>query len=436
MDAISNNVKTLSLPAKLYWLSFAVCFAIVAGTYNGIFSYLAFALSVASIVLLNEDDSICFMMLVMSFANIFKASPGSQSFFTYLILFYVLWYLVKSRRISKSFLIAIVLLCVYLIFQIYFSIHILRTIKFVANLMFVYFAISCSSSQNIKKMSVFYIIGIIVTSSLSALEIIPNLINYIGSKEMHIDGEAVARFAGMYADPNYYSINLIIALCLIVILNHKKLIGVIPSVGLSALLVFFAGMTTSKSAFLMLLLPLCFLMYSKLKKRNYLVFLVIVALGFVTVNLLFSGKIEIFNNVLSRIDNASDVNSLTTGRSNIWISYCEYFWDNPLPTLLGSGFGAQLVNGRAAHNTYIDLVHYLGIIGTTLLMLVFGVLIKIRKSKVKANQLNYSIWICIALMYFFLSELFYFDWAFHIIIAICILKMNMGPENDDRKSCL
>ena len=428
MDAISNNVKTLSLPAKLYWLSFAVCFAIVAGTFNSIFSYLALVVSAISIVLLNEDDAICFMMLIMSFANIFKSSPESQSFFTYLVLFYVLWHFIKIRRISKALLTAIACLGVYLIFQIYFSINILRTIKFVANLLFIYFAVSCSKPKNIRKMSVFYIIGVVVTSSLAALEIIPNLTNYVGTKEMHIDGEAVARFTGMYADPNYYSINLIIALCLIVILSHKMLLGLLPSIGLSALLIFFAGMTTSKSAFLMLLFPLCFLLYSKLKKRRYLVVFVVALLGVIAINLLFSGKIEIFNNVLARIDNASDVNSLTTGRSNIWISYCEFFLHNPISTLFGGGLGAQLVNGRAAHNTYIDLVYYLGIMGTALLVVVFGVLTKIRKSTAKPNLLNYSIWICIGIMYFFLSELFYFDWAFHVTIAICILKMDMSSD--------
>lgn len=428
MDARDNRIKILSRSNRIYLLSFAVCFAIVAGTFNNKFSYLALAISLASIVLLNEDDAICFMMVVMSFANIFKTSPGGQSFFTYLMLFFVLWYFAKSRRIYKTLLITMALLLVYLVFQIYFSFHILRTIKFAANILFIYFALSYCTVDNIRKMFVFYIFGVVVTSSLSAFGVIPNLSDYIGLKEMMLQGEKIVRFAGMYADPNYYTINLIISLCLIVILGHKKLIGVIPSVGLSALLIFFAGMTASKSAFLMLVLPLCFLIYSKLKKRNYFVLLVVAVLSIVAVNLLFSGKIEIFNNALSRIDNAADVNSLTTGRSNIWISYCEFFLDHPVSTLFGRGFGAQLWQSHGAHNTYIDMIYYLGIVGTLLLLLVFYALIKIRKGPSKFNLLNYSVWICVAIMYFFLSELFYFDWAFHILIAICVFKMDMTKE--------
>lgn len=303
-------------------------------------------------------------------------------------------------------------------------------IKFVVNLLFIYFALSYCTSKNIRKMFIFYIIGVIATSSLSALGVIPNLSDYIGTEEMMLQGEQIVRFAGMYADPNYYTINLIISLCLIVILSHKKLLGVIPSVGLSALLIFFAGMTGSKSAFLMLVLPLCFLMYSKLKKRNYLVLLVVAVLSIVAVNLLFSGKIEIFNNALSRIDNAADVNSLTTGRAGLWQKYCEFLLDKPVWLLFGGGFGAQLQGNRGAHNTYIDLFYYLGFVGIVLLALVFYALIKIRKGPSKSNLLNYSVWICVALMYFFLSEIFYFDWAFHILIAICVLKIDMTKEGN------
>ena len=117
-------------------------------------------------------------------------------------------------------------------------------------------------------------------------------------------------------------------------------------------------------------------------------------------------------------------------RSDIWQSYCEFFLDNPFSTLFGGGFGAQYWQRHAAHNTYIDLIYYLGIIGTVLLALVFYALIKIRKGPSKSNLLNYSVWICIVLMYFFLSELFYVDWAFHIIIAICVSKMDMTKEGN------
>lgn len=428
MNEISNDVKSSSQSTKGLWIPFVVCIAIVAGTFSSIFSYIAFALSVLAICLLTEDNALCFMMMIMPFANIFKSSAGTQSFFTYLLLFYIFYFFVKRRRISKMFLITVVFLCVYLVLQMCFSSNVLRMVKFVANLLFIYLAVSCSTSNSTKKMCLYYIFGVAASSTIVEMNIIHNLNDYIGVENIWLQNKQVLRFTGMYADPNYYSVNLIISLCLLIILNHKKYLSTIPTVCLSGLMIFFVAMTLSKSAFLMLVLPLGLLLYSKLNKQNYLCLFCVLVAGIVVIDLLFSGKILIFNNVLLRMTSVSDMDALTTGRSNIWSIYYEFLSDNLNSLLFGGGFGAELLCKHAAHNTYIDLFYYFGIIGMVLVLLVFGTLINLRKNPVKLNLLNYSIWICIALMYFFLSELFYFDWAFHIVIAICISKMNMSQE--------
>lgn len=427
MEAMNENkTKSLSWAAiKRPCLAFLICILIVGGTFNGILSYVAFLLSALAIVMLPDEDSICLMMLILSFANIFKSSPDSQSFFTYLMLLYVLCYFVKKGSVNKQFLYSFGVFLVFLMFQIFISVNILRTIKFVSNILLIYVAANSSTDHNTKKIFLFYIIGVAISSSIAALDIIPNLSNYIGEKESFIDSDYVARFSGMYGDPNYYAVNVIIALCLVVILNHRKELSTALSVCLGALMVVFVGLTMSKSAFLMLILPLLLLLYSKVKNRNYIVLLCVIVAGIATVTLLFSGKIEIFNDVLYRLNNASDIDSLTTGRSYLWQNYIDFLLDNPNTLLFGGGFGAELVGDRGAHNTYIDLIYYLGIIGTSLLAFVFGALIGTKKKAARSNLLNYSIWICIAVMYLFLSQLFYFDWPFHIIIAIWISKMNM-----------
>lgn len=433
MNEISNTIRHSPLSTKDLWIAFIVCIAIVAGTFNGIIMYLAFLMAIGAIVLLTTEDAICLMMMMMSFANIFKTSPASQSFFTYLILVFIFWCFIKHHYIHTGFLKSFVFMVVYLAVQMSISVNILRTIKFVANLILIYLAVKSCDSNGIKKVCFFYILGIVLSSSVAALNIIPNLSNYIGTKDIHVEYEQVSRFTGMYADPNYYSINVIISLCLIVILNHKKELSAIPAIFLAALLVMFASLTLSKSAFLMLLLPLVLLLYSKVKTRKYFVLLCVLVLCSVIAFEVFSGNIEIFNDVLYRLDQASDVNSLTTGRSNIWLDYLSHLVTNTRILLFGSGFGAGPLNSHAAHNTYIDMFYYLGMVGTILFLLVFRVISNIKKSTARLNLLNYSIWICIAVMYFFLSELFYFDWAFHIIIAILVSKLNMSYEKKEER---
>ena len=421
MSEIRNSMWSI----KELGIAFIICITIVAGTFSSIAMYLAFALAIAAIVLITEEDAICFMMMIMPFANIFKTSPGAQSFFTYLILFIIFWHFVKHHYIHTDYLKVLVFLVVYLAVQMIISVNILRTIKFVANLILIYLAVKSCDSAGMKKVCLFYILGMVLSSSVAALNIIPNLNDYIGTNDVRVEYEQISRFAGMYPDPNYYSINVIISLCLIVILNYKKELSAVPTMFLGSLLVMFAILTVSKSAFLMLLWPLVLLLYAKVKTRKYFVVLCVIIGCVVTASEVFAGNIEIFNDVLYRLDQASDANSLTTGRSNIWLEYLSYLVTNPRALLFGSGFGAGLVNSHAAHNTYIDMLYYLGLIGSVLLAHIFKAISNIRENPVGRNLLNYSIWICIAAMYFFLSELFYFDWAFHIIVAIGISKMNM-----------
>ena len=50
MNKMSNNTKSLTQPNKGIWSAIIICAAIVAGTFNSIFVYAAFAISLAAIV--------------------------------------------------------------------------------------------------------------------------------------------------------------------------------------------------------------------------------------------------------------------------------------------------------------------------------------------------------------------------------------------------
>ena len=408
-------------------LAAIICGCVIGGTYSSLLSYAALLLSVVAFVVLSEEDSICLLMLLMPFANIFKASPTSQSFFTYLILFYVLWYLFKKRQINASFLLRFVFLLVFLVVQMIMSINLLRTVKFVANILLVYLAVNGDANEDNKRIYLYYILGMIISSAVAAFGVIPNLENYVGTKDLGYDYEELARFAGLYADPNYYSVNIIISLCLVVILRYKKQMRTIPALLFAAVLVTFAIMTYSKSAFLMLLLPLLMLLYSQIRSRKYFISVVLSLVAIVLVSSVLAGRIEAFNTILLRLL-GDDGGSLTTGRDVLWANYIGYLGESWWTAVVGGGFNAPLVENRAAHNTYIDLIYYLGLTGTVLLGSTFYAVIKLIPTPQKRNLLNYSVFLCIMAMYFFLSELFYFDWAFHIIIAVRILKTNMNQN--------
>src|SRR5699024_8755203 len=108
-----------------------------------------------------------------------------------------------------------------------------------------------------------------------------------------------------------------------------------------------------------------------------LVFIVVVIIGAV---LIIAGRITIFDIVFERLSQADDIESLTTGRSRIWKEYLSYFAEHAELLVFGRGLGAGLINRSASHNTYIDILYYLGIVGGALMLGMLGSIAKQRES--------------------------------------------------------
>lgn len=426
MNITNNYSKQQASRIKVEVAALIVGSIIVLGTISHIFAYVAFVLSVLALFFLTEEDRLSFVAFLMPFASIFKSAPGAQSFFTYLLIVYVIYSLLQKRRIEPLFLVSFLLLGAVTVLQMYISINILKTIKFLVFVLFIYVGIGVHTTTDHSRVFLFYILGIIVSSAVASLGIIPNLADYI--KEAALTENEEVRFSGLYPDPNYYTVNVIMALCLVVVMNHKKQLGTSMSLALAVPLVAFAIMTYSKSAFLMLLLPIALLLYSRIKRRNHLMFLVLMLAAILVVFSVFAGKIEIFESVLDRFGEDGDLDELTTKRYSIWLDYIDYLSDVNIHTFMGAGIGAEFLNKRAAHNTYIDLMYYLGFIGSVLLIAAIANAAKQKQTAVKRNWLNYGGWFCVIPTYFFLSELFFYDWPFHILLALLIFKTNMYPQ--------
>lgn len=164
-------------------------------------------------------------------------------------------------------------------------------------------------------------------------------------------------------------------------------------------------------------------------RRSYVLFVFSIITVIIFTLLVFSGKISLFSVVLERLSmgRSMGLDSLTTDRSAIWRNYFSYFNTNLLSDLFGRGLGYITLNNAAAHNTYIDLLYQLGIVGTFWLM---GVIIggfKRYRTNYNRSIVNYGVIICIAAMYFFLSELQFWDPPFHFVI--CFIALNIDFKN-------
>jgi len=405
---------------------------ITLGTRSSMFTYLAVLLAVASIALYNEIDSLCVLLFSLSFTHIFKSAPGSTSFFIILMLFYVGWNILRTRQFSH--IIGEIIVFVSYVVVVHLAngmMQIAQLLKFAANFLFLYVATRDADYKRSKDLFLSYVCGVLFSSLLVVSEAFPQIVFYM-------DGNFEAdRFCGMHSDPNYYGVNLIISLCLVVVMYHRKEIPVWLTLVLTGLLIWFCSLTVSKMVFLMLLIPCMLFMYSNFINRRIWLQFVFMGILVALVSMVLSGQIDAFDAVLKRFESVDDAASLTTGRSVKWEEYFSYIFGSMRVMLFGEGLNApySLASHGVPHNTYIDFLYNLGFVGTAgwiwSISRIFSINVRVFKRKI----INVSLFACVMLTWISLSELTYFDLPFHLFLAFVVWNIPMDVTKSDMKIC-
>ena len=185
-----------------------------------------------------------------------------------------------------------------------------------------------------------------------------------------------------------------------------------------ALVLYFGAQTLSRSflvLFVVLTVIFIFDLFLNQKYKTAMVFFTLLIVAFI---LIVNSKITIFQGIIDRFINASE-GDITGNRTNIYSAYIDYFSENPLQLIFGSGVGASYLGSVAAHNTYIDFLYYYGILGTILFVIVLASIL-CNVPKTKKNISNYIPSVCIAISIFFLSDLIYFDFVFNLIMWLFV----------------
>lgn len=172
----------------------------------------------------------------------------------------------------------------------------------------------------------------------------------------------------------------------------------------------------------MLVIPAILFICISLKNRHYIIACASMILVVFAVWMILNGKIAAFSVAIQRLTaNHANLNELTTGRGSKWTEFLKYIWERPVVLVFGKSLLNVVLNGGAPHNTYIDMLFQLGVFGTIWIVGILGTA-WIDKHKNK-TMLNYSLAGAVAILYFFLSELQYADFAFHL--ALCLIVANL-----------
>ena len=205
--------------------------------------------------------------------------------------------------------------------------------------------------------------------------------NYV--EQIDVNGmDAVSRFMGTFEDPNYMGFFYTIAIFSIIVLKlfPKKL-------RVAAVVLLYAMLLTSLSISAIVINALVWLIYLLVTKKisfKNTVIILLVAL------MIYSGyqyglenpDTPVIGDISYRVSTklkelqANGIDSATTNRTNLVARHMEFFLDQPLMKQFIGGTSVNLYYldprlNTAAHNEYVDLLLYVGILGTLIMLLYF-----------------------------------------------------------------
>lgn len=371
--------------------------------------------------------SACLPMLcfLLPFANIIKLSPGQISLFTVFFAIYVLRIIFKTGRLNRMFLLTALLFAGYcLAFSGPEKIVVIITM--VCGFTMLREATE-SDEYDYRHVLYAFCFGIIISSAIGAMrDYLPIIKSFSLDATYKVGHEQYTqRFVGLNVNPNYYTMDISVAMgCLVTTMCTEKLRPIYFV--LFAALAVFGLMSVSKSFLIVFVVMLVILWLNSLRQggTTFLKLTFALMLGGVLVLLFAEEAIETYIFRLTQ-DSSGDLSSVTTGRTDIWIEYIKTMFKDFKLLFFGAGLGEILDAGT--HNTYLEMVFNIGLLGGALYFSVLKSSVVIEKFP---KRIIYYVPVLIILIRFMGIGMFTQDCLWYYIVIICLLlKEGNKKEN-------
>lgn len=315
-----------------------------------------------------------------SFYNLFKLGGTGVSYYNFLMAAAIIVLLIKNPRetegekreikLSTTFqrlfflFVYIVVVGVFQNTSDLFS----TLVDLIIPLLLVFCVIRRKDSVNIKWV-VYAFAASTIIAGLCGSGIIPvsDLDKYVtGTTAYRIAGIRLIRVQGFTVNPNYFSLDVNIAMAGVLVLPmlQRKKTSLLEVALMLALLVI-GLMTLSKSFILGVFATLFVFFLFNIKQAKAYKFAFAAVFILAVVYMLGGAESAYLSAIIDRFTASTDVDSLTSSRSSIWQEYVEYLFANPLTLLFGEGIMNTM---RASHNFYLECLYTLGVFGSGLLL--------------------------------------------------------------------
>lgn len=372
--------------------SIFVVFKIYTG--SNLFLWLFFLLTSLAMLLDKQQHRIDYLLFFISWVYVIKFDISGYSLLVVLSSFYILLSILtlflQKQGISKRLLLTYFLFAFYTVaVTIVSGGNLIAVLGFVLNYSVLFCAIlTLDDKAYFRRYTYIYASGLLAASIVRLISYsIPEIDHFIESmtivNTVKTMNSISTRFTGLDLDPNYFSLQVLIAMaCLLVLFNldgkkEKK------SIVLLVILAFFGILTYSKMFIITLIvfIMMTFVVFIRnnvktaIKFSSFIVIICGGALYFFYEKLFEIYWIRFFGSGIS-------TDAITTGRVSSWSLFVNEILQNTKVFVLGAGFGTSFAKVKMAHTMYLSTPYYIGLIGIVLSLLYISSLYKVLRENV------------------------------------------------------
>lgn len=419
-----NSIKLTDKPIYFAILNI-ILLSYAHMTSNRLISIVSLVFFCGLVLISDKKFFLPLMLFYLPWNPILKIQSNGFTFFTLIVPIILLDLILRFKKINVITIIITILISILTMISKIFNGYNINFSYLYIMLMFLFIPYYYTNyKKEISfKTCIYYLVFGIITACLSEqiLMNIPHMLDYIIIDKVEQTG--LTRLNGFYGDANFYSSQILVAISglLTLILYSKKNINY--NLILVTILLFFGLQSVSKM-FLLSVIVIFFIWIfliitenKSIKTKVNIIFLIGIVLSVCLIGNVFKNQISQY---IIRFDSVTDMRTFTTGRSSILESYIEYFKKNPIVTLFGIGISPGYVNKRASHNTIVQMIFQLGIIGSSVIF----IWIKLTFTDASKKLLNkYSIILFIGIFIPWMSlDMLMFDEFFYFILLFYIGK--------------
>ena len=355
-------------------LSLLLCFSHVRGSTVLVLACLAGFMVLITVACVT-DNTFPTLLFFLPWSPILRLTPDSFSFYTVaLMLICAISVLKKKFRFKRyQLIVGFLILPMTLLSKLFDGSMISFDYMSFIVLLLLFPVVKeewLSAKYDFFQIVIFFSIGIII-AALCAL----SMTTYSNiAKFIHVDEYlTIIRRCGFYGDPNFYTAQITAALggCLMELLKEKKRGQTILLFVVTVFLLYCGFLSGSKSFVLITIAMLVVWIIGLFRLRGRTVFKVslivaaVLVATFIATSVLFKELLAVMD---VRFSFSNNMSQFTTGRTDVWKLYMEELLGDQKMLLLGNGYTKVRIGEKYTHNTLLQMVFQLGVLGTPVLL--------------------------------------------------------------------